>query len=590
MQPAYLVYLVIIATLIAFVSGRIRYDVVALLALMVCVLLGLVPADHAFSGFGHPAVVTVAAVLVLSKGFQNSGVVDWIAAQTLRVGGGLSLQILTLTGVVGLMSGFMNNVGALALMLPVALRMARENKQSPSLYMMPLAFGSLLGGLTTLIGTPPNIIVSAYRAQEGTGEGYGMFSFAPVGFIVLFAGLFFLAFFGKWLTPERKGQSSADELFETADYLSELEVTDDSKANGWSLQELRDACKESVPIVAVIRGDKRTPGHAFHHTLRTGDLLLLEAEPEEIQLVVEKGGLKVGSQAFSEKLSEVKELRLVEAVVQSDSRLIQRSAANLRLIDRYGLHLLAVARQGGRIKERLNKIRFRAGDVLLFQGNEDEIRESLPELGCLLLASRDLNLGRPRRMVLSILVFGLAVVAMVMGWMPSAIALTCAALINILAGVVPLRDAYRAIDWPIIILLGAMIPVGESMESTGGARLIAEGLAHLSQGASPVIALALLFVITQALSNVINNAAAAVIMAPVALSLASGFNASLDPFLMVVAVSASCAFMTPIGHQSNTLVMGPGGYRFGDYWKLGLPLSGLMMVVGIAAILWIWPL
>jgi di/tricarboxylate transporter len=589
MHEATLVYLILGATLAAFVWGRFRYDLVALLALFSAVLLGVVEAGEAFAGFGHPAVITVAAVLVLSRGFQHSGLVDWISRLTLKAGGRPTVQVLVLTLTVALLSAFMNNVGALALLLPVAIRMAREHNLPPSRLLMPLAFGSLLGGLLTLIGTPPNIIVSAYRAEQ-TGEGFGMFAFAPVGGGVLLAGLVFLVLLGWRLTPERKGQASADDLFETADYLSELEVSEDSKALGWTLHELSEACGERIPVAAVIRGDQRTPGHRFRQALKKGDILLIEAEPEELQLIQEKGGLVLGGEGkFAGKLSEAEDLQLVEAVVRTDSRLVNRSVADLRLQTRHNLQLLAVARDGGRHKERLSKIRLRPGDVLLLQGEESELAERLPELGCLPLANRNLQLGMPRRLILSVALFGGAVAAMVAGLLPAPVALGLAALLSVMTGVLPLRDAYAGIDWPIIVLLGALIPVGQALETSGGAELLAQALLLHAATWSPVLALVLLFVVTQALSDIVNNAAAALLMAPIGAALAVGYGTSADPFLMAVAVGASCSFLTPIGHQSNTLVMGPGGYRFSDYWKVGLPLTFIVLLTAIPLILVVWP-
>ena len=590
MHDATWVFLILGLTLAAFVWGRYRYDLVALVALFAGVLTGVIPPATAFLGFGHPAVITVAAVLVLSRGFQHSGLVDWIASQTLRAGAQVPVQLLVLTGTVAALSAFMNNVGALALLLPVALRMAREHDHPPSLLLMPLAFGSLLGGLMTLIGTPPNVIIASYRAQH-TGEAFGMFAFFPVGAGVTLAGLAFLVLLGWRLVPRRKGQTSPDELFETANYLSELELAGDSKASGWTLRELQEACGEPVPVVAVLRGRKRYPGHGFYGVLQPGDVLVVEAEPEELQMIKEKGGLKLaGSAKFAEKLAEAKDLQVVEAVVRADARLVNRTVAQLRLLDLHGLHLLAVAREGGRLKQRLNQIRFRAGDVLLLQGNEKDLGESLVDLGCLPLASRDLALGKPRRLILSVALLGTAMAATLLGWLPASIALTMAAVAFVTSGVMPLREAYLSIDWPIIVLLGALIPVGEALESSGGAEQIAAGLLGLGGDWPPVATLTLLFAVTLALSNVINNAAAALLMAPIGLRLAEGTGASADPFLMAVAVAASCSFLTPIGHQSNMLVLGPGGYRFGDYWKVGLPLTLVVIMTAIPMILWVWPL
>ena len=607
LSPSTLVFIVLGLTLVAFIWGRFRYDLVALAALLGSVMLGLVPADDAFAGFGHPAVITVAAVLVLSRGFERSGVVDVIANQVLKVGERLLLQLLVLVGTVVVLSGVMNNVGALALLLPVAMRLAREHNTSPSLLLMPLAFGSLLGGLTTLIGTPPNIIIAAYRGNM-TGENFGMFSFSPVGIVVALAGLIFIVLVGWRLTPKRSGQAAADDMFDTANYLVELNVTEDSKANGLTLQQLRDELDETIPVLAVVREDNRRAGYQFHGVLREGDILLLEAGPDELKLLEDKVGLSAIAEPEEPEDGQEQEqetdakkgderqpvdtegLQLIEAVVRNDSMMINRSVRELRLNHQFGLHLVAVARDGGRLKQRLRDIRFQTGDVLLLQGSENEIADSLSTLGCLPLANRELHLGQPRKLAVSVGIFALAIAAMMFDLLPAAVAMSSAALASLLIGVLPLRDGYQAIDGPVIVLLAAMLPVGEALETSGGADIIADALLRFGVEWPIVVSLVGLFLLSMLLSNVVNNAAAALLMAPIAASLANGFDASLDPFLMVVAVSASCAFLTPIGHQSNTLVLGPGGYRFGDYWKLGLPLSLVVMAAAIPAILWVWPL
>jgi di/tricarboxylate transporter len=611
------VFIVLGLTLVAFIWGRFRYDLVALAALLGSVMLGLVPAEDAFTGFGHPAVITVAAVLVLSRGFERSGVVDIIAHQVLKVGENLLLQLLVLVGTVVLLSGIMNNVGALALLLPVAMRLAREHNTSPSLLLMPLAFGSLLGGLTTLIGTPPNIIISSYR-RDVTGDAFSMFSFSPVGIAVALAGLAFIVLVGWRLTPKRSGQASTDEMFDTANYLVELKVGEESKAKGLTLQQLRDELDETIPVLAVVRDDNRRAGYNFHGALEEGDILLLEAGPDELQLLEDKVGLsaiaeleeeapdveptadgEAGGEANIDKNKaaaqdhqpvDTEGLQLIEAVIRNDSMMINRSVRQLRLNHQFGLHLVAVARDGGRLKQRLRDIRFKNGDVLLLQGSENEISESLASLGCLPLASRELHLGQPRKLAMSVAIFALAIIAMLFDLLPAAVAMSTAALISLLIGVLPLREGYQAIDGPVIVLLAAMIPVGEALETSGGADLIADALLRFGSDWPVVITMVGLFLLSMLLSNVVNNAAAALLMAPIAVSLANGFDVSLDPFLMVVAVSASCAFLTPIGHQSNTLVLGPGGYRFGDYWKLGLPLSLVVLAVAIPLILLVWPL
>ncbi|MGQ7247734.1 SLC13 family permease [Halomonas sp. V046] len=678
MADSHLVFVLLALTLIAFVWGRWRFDVVALASLLAAVLLGLVPSDEAFSGFGHPAVITVAAVLVLSRGFELAGVVDVIAVQVLKVGDRLLYQLCALVGLVVVLSGFMNNVGALALLLPVAMRMAKEHNTSPSVLLMPLAFGSLLGGLTTLIGTPPNIIISSYRASI-SGERFAMFDFLPVGGAVALVGFAFIVVLGWRLVPRRAGKASLDDMFDTANYLVEVSVGEGAKAIGWSLARFQRKLDNSVPVLAVVRGEQRYAGHAFYGVLREGDILLLEAGPEEMAMLEDKAGLRVGlapsepervdddeasashdsngaigagsdddaaasragesagegagespavkgddatqrarhlaarakglverderdaeqQQALEQTRKATRDdsgkvdtegLHLIEAVVRTDALLVGRTAVELRLHHQYGLHLIAVARDGSRLRQRLHEIRFRAGDVLLLQGDADELGESLAMLGCLPLARRNLNLGQPRRLAASLAIFGLAIAAMLLDWLPASVALALAALVTLVLGMMPLREAYRAIDGPVLVLLAAMIPVGQSLETSGGAKLVADALLTLGSQWPPMAMLAGLFVCCTLLSNVINNAAAALLMAPIAASLAKGFDVALDPFLMVVAVSASCAFLTPIGHQSNTLVMGPAGYRFGDYWRLGLPLTLVAMVVTVPLVMWVWPL
>ena len=586
--------LVLLAALILFVTERWRYDIVALLALLAATLAGIVPADRAFAGFGHPAVVTVAAVLVLSRGLQGSGVVDVMAKGMLRVGNRPTIQVLALTGLVAALSGFVNNVGALALLLPVAIWMARKSGNPPSLLLMPLAFGSLLGGMTTLIGTPPNIIISTFRAQTAL-KPFGMFDFAPVGVGVALAGVLFISLIGWRLVPQRKGLASREDLFRIQDYTTELRLPEDSKIIGKPLGELDSASEADVSIVGVVRGESRILAPSPFEILRAGDVLIVEADSEAIKTLVDAAGLElVGSKELEKELDEKalgsNEVDVVEAIVRSDSPLEGNTAWTLNLRWRYGVNLLGVARHGERLKERVKSIQFKAGDVLLLQGATEGLQKAISVLGCLPLAERGLRLGQPRRIVLGIAIFAAAVPAVAIGLLPAPIAFVAAAVLMILVGLISPRDAYQAIDWPILVLLGALIPVAQALESTGAAELIALNVLRLSRWMPSEGILVAVLVATMFLSDLVNNAAAAVLMAPIAISVAAGIGASADPFLMGVAVGASCAFLTPIGHQSNTLVMGPGGYKFSDYWRLGLPLEIIIAGVASPLILYFWPL
>ncbi|MFO8034685.1 MAG: SLC13 family permease [Candidatus Bipolaricaulota bacterium] len=585
-----IVFGVLAGALALFVWGRWRYDLVALLALVAATVAGVVPAGEAFAGFAHPAVITVAAVLIISRGLAGSGIVDALAGLMSRVGERLTVQVLALTSLVAALSAFMNNVGALALLLPVGVRMARTAGRPPSTLLMPLAFGSLLGGLMTLIGTPPNIIVASFRAERA-GIAFRMFDFTPVGAGIALAGVLFVALLGWRLVPKREGPASREELFEIRDYLTEVRLPEEGEVVGKSLRELEQGVEGGFSVVGLVRGDDRRPAPSPYERLTGGDVLMVVADSETLKELVDKLGLEmVGDVELGEEDLRSDEVSVTEAVVMPEGLMAGRSVAQLRLRRRFGVNLLAVARRGARLQQRLAEVRFRPGDVLLLQGREDLLQEALQRLGCLPLAERGLTLGQPRRMLLAGGLFASALGVAAAGLIPVPVAFLAAAVGMVLAGLIPLRELYDSVDWPVIVLLAAMIPIGYALESTGGAGLIADGLLRVGERLPAFVSLGLVFLGTMFLSDLVNNAAAAVLMAPIAVSVAGGLGVSADPFLMAVAVSASCAFLTPIGHQSNTLVMVPGGYRFGDYWRMGLPLELIIVAVGLPLIVWVWPL
>jgi len=585
-----IVFVTLIIALVLFVYGRWRYDIVALLSLFIVTLTGIVGWDEAFLGFANPAVVTVAAVLVISRGLQNAGVVDQIVHRLSGVGDGPETQVSLLTGIVTAFSAFMNNIGALALLLPVGLRMARKSGTPPSVLLLPLAFGSCLGGLITLIGTPPNIIIAAIRAEH-TGEPFAMFDFTPVGLAVAVAGVLFISLIGWRLVPKRAGPSSREDLFEVKNYLTEVRVTEDSKLAGASLREIEEKTEADVAIVHLVRGETIRPVPYRYEVVRPGDILIVRADSDDLKTFIDLSGFELaeGVEVKSDTLGSG-DVTLMEAMIQPDSPVIGRKVRDLSIRWRFEVNLLAVARQGERLRKRLQQVRFEVGDVLLLQGTPGTLQEAMKALGCLPLAERGLKIGEPQRIILAVGIFGFAIAIAAVGLVPIQVIFPIAAVVMVLASLISLREIYESIDWPVIVLLGALIPVGHALESTGGARLIASTLLGL-QGQVPVeVILIVLLVATMFLSDFINNAATAVLMAPIGVSLAGGLGVSTDPFLMAVAVGASCAFLTPIGHQSNTLVMGPGGLRFGDYWPLGLPLEAIIVAVGIPLILYVWPL
>ncbi len=583
---------IIAATLLLFAWGRWRYDLVAVVALMASVTLGLVPGEDAFSGFGHPAVITVAAILVISHSLQNSGVVAGIGRILNPAGRYPVGQVFVLTGTTMLLSAFMNNVGALALMLPVAINAAHISGRPPSQLLMPISFGSLLGGTLTLIGTPPNIIIAAYRERE-TGVAFGLFDFSPVGLGIAGLGLLYIAFLGWRLLPGRENESApAAERFEIEDYITEVRITDGSTLAGRRLVDLETMAQSDLAVVALERRKDRMLAPSPYLRLQVGDVLVLETDPATLKRTMESAGLELmGAPESTAKSLRSDRVGLVEVVVTPGSRFEGRTVRNLRLHTSYGLNLLGVSRRGERITDRLGQVRFHAGDVLLLQGEIEALSATFALLGVLPLAQRELPVRRPDGLAWrSLAVFAASIVLLLTGLLPPQVAFVLAVVALVLLGDITLREVYEAIDWPIVVLLGAMIPVGLAMETSGAAASITAPILALQDSAPIWLILMLLMAVTMLMTDIMNNAATAVLMAPIAITLASGLGVSADPLLMTVAVGASSTYLTPIGHQSNLLVMGPGGYRFSDYWRMGLLLDLLILVVSVPLILLVWPL
>lgn len=589
-MPHHIVFGTLLLTLALFAWGRIRHDLVALIAISILIIFGVIDPEAAFKGFGHPAVITVAAVLIIGKAMEFSGVVDLMGKWVVKLGKNLLLQIFVLSILVAVASAFMNNVGALAIMMPVAMHMARKNGYAPSYILMPIAFASLLGGMTTLIGTPPNIIIATFRG-DATGEPFGMFSFSPVGIVLAVVGIAFISLVGWRLLPKRAATKSDADLFNIDDYITEVIVPKESKLAGKSIAELYSISKADVQILGLVRQNKRIHAPDPEETLLVKDIIILETDAQELKLFMQDSGVElVGGKKFRKDAKGSDKIAITEAVVMADSSLIDRTAASIRMRSRYGVNLLAVARRGFQIQRRLDHVIFRTGDVLLLQGREHVLYDTIKSMGCLPLARRGLQLGSKMKIPLALGIFAIAIFLVVTRLLPVQAAFTMAAIAMILTRILPLKEFYNSIDWPVIVLLGAMIPVGVALETSGGAERIAGIVLTVGHGLQPWAVLTIILVVTMFLSDIINNAATVVLMAPIAISVANGLGFSVDPFLMAVAIGGSCAFLTPIGHQSNTLVMGPGGYKFTDYWRMGLPLEILIAVIGVPLIMWIWPL
>jgi di/tricarboxylate transporter len=590
MLDQWLIGIILLAMLALFVIDKWRYDLVAMMALLSAAVLGLVPAAEVFSGFGNAAVITVAAVLIISHALWRSGVVDALAAGMKKVGDKRWIQMIALTSVTTVCSAFISNTGTMAIMIPVALQLARASGNNPSKLLMPMAFGSLLGGTITMVGTPPNIIIADIR-REAMGESFGIFEFTPVGLSIAVAGLLFMWFLSHWLVPEKSGKSKSASLYDVSSYLTELYVPKESGFIGETLYELENRTEDDFVIVALQRGEKRWSAPARYLRLRAEDVLIVEANAETIQQVIDGTGLELNAEEdIDDRFLKSDDITVIEGIVGHDSRLIGRSAADIKLRSRYGINVLGVAREGQKLGTALGNIRFKPGDVLLLQGDAETLTDVFQRFGCFPLAQRSLRIGSSKKLALPLGIFAATILSAALGLLSVPVAFALAAGLMVITNILPLRELYDAIDWPIIVLLGATIPLGSALERSGAADTIANGVLYISSGAPEFLAVGLLLVVTMLLSNIVNNAAAAVLMAPIGISMAGSFGANIDPFLMAVAIGAAVPFLTPIGHQSNILVMGPGGYNFSDYWRLGLPLSLVVAAVALVVILLVWPL
>lgn len=576
--------------IVLFISGKLPPDLVAMLTLMTGVVLSIIAPEDAFLGFANPAVITVAAILIITKALQDASVLDWIALYLLKHKFSPTAQLFILTSFAAMLSGFMNNVGALALIMPIAIQTARKNKIPPSKMLMPISFASILGGLMTLIGTPPNILIANYRLST-LGESFALFDFLPIGILLIIAGIAFILLFGDKLIPKRQTSHSSDEVFEINDYIVEVKIEDESTCNGYSIEQFEKELDNELEVIGFIRGSKKLTGRLQikKKNIFAKDILILRVETNALSNALEKYNISlVGDVRLRDSDLKSENITIVEAVVTPNSRLVRRSFQGLRLRSRYGLALLGIARQGKAFKNRINHVVVKPGDIMLFQGEHQTINDIVARLGCLPLANRRVQLTMGNTTGKILFAFIAAIVAAISGVIPIYISFTMALLFLVFTKVINMREIYSNIDWSIIVLLGALIPVGNAVATTGMADLLANQLNSLAGSIGPLGILALLMILTMTLSDILNNAATTVIIAPIALTLANAMQVNPDAFLMAVAIGASCAFLTPIGHQNNILVMGPGGYRFGDYWRLGLPLEILIVAISVPAIYFIW--
>jgi di/tricarboxylate transporter len=577
-------------TIACFIWGRWRYDVIALAALLFGVALDIVPAKSAFDGFKNDITVIIASALVVSAAFAKSGVVERVLRPLLPRLTGATSQVLLFSGAVTLLSMVTKNVGALAIMMPIALSVANRTGTPPSRILMPMSFGALLGGTVTLVGTSPNIIVSQVREQV-LGEPFGMYDYAPVGLGVTAIGLVFLALAYRLLPKSRPTPETMDAALAANPYVTEVAIPDEWDPNRTSVAKLTRVAHGDVHVLALIRDGQRRRSPHPNTRLKPGDVLMLEGDHQALDDLIARLKLRL-TRADRPITMEAptEEVRIVEAVVGPDSRLIGRSAKQEELHTAHGVKLLAVSRTGYRITSALNTVPLRAGDVIVLQGAERSLPGVLKTLGLLPLAEREVRLGDFRHTLAPPAILAFAMVLVAFQVAPVALAFFGAAVMMILIGSIRMREAYAALDGPLLILIAALIPVSDAIRASGGADLVAQTLAGLFEGRPAILALGAVMAVAMAATPFLNNAATVLIVAPIGASLAKLLGLQPDPFLMAVAMGAACDFLTPIGHQCNTLVMAPGGYRFGDYARLGAPLSLLVLVFGTLLIASVWPL
>lgn len=585
--PQFLSVTVLIGMMAMFLWGKFRYDVVAVIALLAALAAGIVKPAEAFRGFSDDIVIIVGSALVLSGAVQRSGIIEQLMRRLQKRVTTVRSQLLLLAASVGFGSALVKNIGALAMMMPAAFQMAKKSDTSPSAFLMPMAFASLLGGLITLIGTSPNIIVSRVR-EEMTGQPFHMFDYAPVGLGLTLVGLVFLRFGYRLLPLDRRAAPTMGEALDIHDYATEAKIVEQSAAVGERVEDFIARHEQEVTITMFLRdGVRATPAPGT--VLREGDILILGGAPDSLERAIARDKLDfVGTSEVPES-EEGEEIGVIEAVVSAGSPLVGGTAGSLMLRQRFGINLIAVSRQGERIVRRMPNVIFQAGDVIVLQGPLGGLPQTLNELGALPLAERELRLGSTRKGLLPIAILAVAMAATATGLVPVTIAFFAAAAAVVITGALPVRDAYEHVEWPILIMLGALIPVSDTLRATGVTELIGNWLSVTAASLPPWGAVALIMAAAMAVTPFLNNAATVLVMAPIAATFAGDLNLKPEAFLMATAVGAGCDFLTPIGHQCNTLVMGPGGYKFSDYARLGAPLSLLVLIVGTPLILWVWP-
>ncbi len=580
--------LLITLSISLFIWNKWRYDVVAIITLLSCVILRLIPTEQAFTGFSNPAVITVACIMIISHTITNSGVLQPVVIFLKKFSKNTTIYLGLLVSIAAILSAFMNNVGALALMMPIAIQISRQNDTPLSTTLMPLAFGSVLGGLCTAIGTPPNLLISSFR-MVNTGEPFHLLDFTYLGIVIASLSIIFIVFLGWRLIPIRKSDSSPNTLHQLLDYLSEIRVKKDSSLIGSNYNNIEIEFEQNIICIGFIRNNRKRLHITKYDRVHEGDILIIETSSEELKQILQNKYFEIIGDLQPTEIIKSDSVSIVEAVVPLGSRMEKRSFNSMRLRNRFQINILGISREGKYIKDRIQQNKLHAGDVILIQGDSENLIEITNNLGLIPL-SQHVTPKATSKKFLPILTFIIAILLTATHIMQIQIALSCAVLALLIMNILTLREMYDAVEWPIIILLGSMIPLGLAIQTTGTSAMIANFMLNMTSNAPPILILGIIIIVTMTLSDVMNNAATTVIMAPISITIADSLNLNPDTFLMAVAIGASCSFLTPISHQNNTLVLGPGGYHFTDYMRLGLPLEILILIITLPLLPIVWPL
>ncbi|MDA7702912.1 SLC13 family permease [Gammaproteobacteria bacterium] len=587
MSDQYILSITIVSLLGLFIWGKFRYDALASAALVTLIILGVIPANQAFDGFAHPAVITVALVLIISQGLKNSGLTGLVG----KIIGGRSFTkfqfLISLLLIAAILSSFINNIGALAILLPITLNICQKMDWHPSRFLMPLAFACILGGMNTTIGTPPNIIISEYKSTISSA-GFNFFDFSYVGLVITLLSIVFIAVIGNKFIQLRENSNSGSALIDLKGYLFEVSVNEDSSAIGMTLSAFKKEAGEDTEVIGIVSESGGVKKVKNNLRIKPDQILVIKTPPDEIGTILDVFGFSIPEELHSFKDEDLEE---IEAMITPGSRLIGRKYDFFLKLAYEELNLLGLWRKGARYRTRLTRETFRAGDVLLLgvrDLDEEDVTNKIKHLGLMPLRQRELQTIPSRsRLLKGLVFFTTSIILVALNVLP-----TSAAFLLCVLGFARIKiidsNFYRDIDWPIIIMLAAMIPIGTALQTTGLSDVISSNISLYAADMSLFWLLFLILVITMATTDIINNAATAVIMAPISAGIAIELGYAIEPFLMVVAVGASCAFLTPIGHQCNTVIMGPGNYKFTDYWRLGLPLDLLIITVSIPMILFVW--